>query len=104
MIGKMRKYILPNIPYMLAAWFFLKLGTAYRIADGTDFGAKLIGTFQNIDTAFGTIAPGFNSFDWFIGIVGAVILRAIIYYRVKKVKNSERTWNMARRDGERKKT
>ena len=30
MTDKLRKYVLPNIPYVFIGWVFLKLGTAYR--------------------------------------------------------------------------
>ena len=29
---KIRKYLIPNIPYLFILWAFLKLGTAYRLA------------------------------------------------------------------------
>ena len=32
MTDKLRKYVLPNIPYVFIGWVFLKLGTAYRIS------------------------------------------------------------------------
>ena len=35
---KIRKYILPNIPYLFIGWACLKLGTAYRLADGLPSG------------------------------------------------------------------
>ena len=31
---KIRKYLIPNIPYLFILWAFLKLGTAYRLAEG----------------------------------------------------------------------
>ena len=34
---KIRKYLIPNIPYLFSLWAFLKLGTAYRLAAGNDF-------------------------------------------------------------------
>ena len=34
---KIRKYFIPNIPYLFILWAFLKLGTAYRLAAGNDF-------------------------------------------------------------------
>ena len=43
MSDKIRKYVLPNLPYLFVFWFFSKIGTAYRIAPGTDFGTKLMG-------------------------------------------------------------
>ena len=81
MIKKIRKYILPNIPYLIAAWFCLKLSTAYQIANG-----DILSIPSALNQALQTVAPGTNPQDWLIGIAGAAILRAIIYYRVKNAK------------------
>jgi len=90
LIEKLRKYILPNVPYLFALWFCLKLGTAYRLAAGANFGMKLISTMNTIGPALETIAPGNNAFDWLIGITGAALLRIIIYTKVKKAKKYRR--------------
>lgn len=90
MTDKIRKYLLPNIPYLLVLWFCLKLGTAYRIAPGADFGNKLIGTIQTIGPAFATIVPGLVLFDWLTGISGAVLIRLVIWSKVKKAKKFRR--------------
>jgi len=71
---------------VFAGWFCLKLGTAYRLAAGASFGEKLIHIISTINPAFGTIAPGFDGFDWLIGVAGAVIIRLIVYYKVKNAK------------------
>jgi len=83
---KIRKYVLPNIPYLFIFWCCLKLGTAYRLAAGADFGTKLIGTIKTIGPAFGTIAPSFVPSDWLVGIIGAVVIRLVVYYKVKNAK------------------
>ena len=49
MTDKLRKYVLPNIPYVFIGWVFLKLGTAYRLAAGGDFAHKLLGLGQTHD-------------------------------------------------------
>jgi len=90
MTDKIRKYVLPNVPYLFFLWIFLKLGTAYRFAAGADIAAKLTNTIQMIAPAFGTIAPGLNGFDWLIGIVGAALLRIIIYNKTKNAKKFRR--------------
>jgi len=90
MTDKIRKYVLPNVPYLFFLWIFLKLGTAYRLAVGADIAAKLTNTIQMIAPAFGTIAPGLNGFDWLIGIVGAALLRIIIYNKTKNAKKFRR--------------
>ena len=38
-----KKYVIPNIPYLFILWACLKLGTAYRLAPGADFAHKLMG-------------------------------------------------------------
>lgn len=43
---KIRRYVLPNIPYLFIFWCCLKFGTAYRLAAGTGFGEKLIGMIR----------------------------------------------------------
>jgi len=67
-------------------WFFLKLGTAYRIAAGANAAAKFVGIMQTIGPALNDFAPGFNPADWLIGIVGAVIIRLVIHYKQKNAK------------------
>ena len=46
---KIRKYILPNIPYLFTGWACLKLGTAYRLAAGAGSGEKLLVQGQGQD-------------------------------------------------------
>ncbi|WP_102412521.1 VirD4-like conjugal transfer protein, CD1115 family [Beduinella massiliensis] len=83
---KIRKYILPNLPYLFILWACLKVGTAYRLASGAGFGEKLIGTIQTIGPAFADFAPGLVPFDWLVGIVGAAAFRLLIYCKTKKAK------------------
>nr|WP_306814129.1 type IV secretory system conjugative DNA transfer family protein [[Clostridium] symbiosum] len=71
---------------MFIFWFFCKVGTAYRLAEGADFGAKLIGMMKTIGPAFGTITPGLAGFDLLVGLVGAVVLRLMVYNKVKNAK------------------
>ena len=83
---KLRKYVLPNIPYVFIGWVFLKLGTAYRLAVGSDFAHKFIGLGQTVGAAFADFAPGLAPFDWLVGIVGAVAFRLMIYFISKNAK------------------
>lgn len=43
-----KKYVLPNIPYLFVLWACLKLGTAYRLAAGANFAHKLMGLGQTL--------------------------------------------------------
>ena len=83
---KLRKYVLPNIPYLFIGWAYLKVGTAYRLAAGAGFGQKLLGIMQTIGVAFADFAPGLNPADWLVGVVGAVGFRLLIYCKTKKAK------------------
>ena len=85
-----KKYVIPNIPYLFILWACLKLGTAYRLAPGADFAHKLMGLGQSIGPAFADFAPGLAPFDWFIGIVGAVGFRLLIYFKSKNAKKFRR--------------
>ena len=90
MTDKMRKYVLPNIPYLFIFWACLKLGTAYRMAAGSNIVERLLDTTQTIGPAFETIAPGLDPFDWLVGLIGAVAFRLLIYQRTKKAKKFRR--------------
>jgi len=83
---KLRKYVLPNLPYLFIAWLFDKFGLAYRLAAGANFLQKIIGTMQTINGAFSNIAPSFQAFDVLVGIVGAGTLFAIVQQKKKTAK------------------
>ena len=85
MKDKLRKYLLPNLPYFFILWFCLKLGTAYRLG-----GKELIRLPQYIGPAFAELAPGLNLFDWLVGIIGALLFRGFIYYRTQNAKKFRR--------------
>ena len=85
-----KKYVIPNIPYLFIGWACLKLGTAYRLAPGVDLPHKLMGLGQTIGPAFADFAPGHDPLDWLIGIVGAVGFRLLIYAKSKKGKKYRR--------------
>ena len=87
---KIRKYVLPNIPYLFIGWACLKMGMAYRLAAGANFGEKLLGLMQTIGMAFADFSPGLDPFDWLIGFVGAVAFRLLIYFKSKNAKKYRR--------------
>lgn len=89
-IGNIKKVLLPNLPYLFFLWAFLKIGTAYRLAEGADFAHKLIGLGRTIGPAFADFAPGLHPFDWLVGIAGAVILRLVVYAKAKKASKYRR--------------
>lgn len=90
MSDKIRKYVLPGLPYLLAFWFFSKAGTAYRLAAGANFGEKLFGMGKTLGKAFQSYAPGLHGLDLLVGILGAVVLYFVVQSKVKKAQKFRR--------------
>ena len=89
MSDKIRKYVLPNLPYLFVFWFFSKIGTAYRIAPGTDFGTKLMGMLDTFPKAFETYWPGLGGIDLLVGLAGAAGVLSLIHIFRKPHKERE---------------
>ena len=87
---KIKKYTAPNIPYLFIMWACLKLGTAFRMAEGSTIPEQLINTLPAIAPAFADLSPGLNPFDWLVGIVGAVLIRVYVLQRTKKAQKFRR--------------
>lgn len=90
MSDKIRNYVLPNLPYLFVFWFFSKVGTAYRIAPGADFGTKLMGMMDTFPTAFENYLPGLGGIDLLVGAAGAVGMYLFIQFKIKKAKKFRR--------------
>ena len=88
--GSLKKYLLPNLPYLFMAWGCLKLGMAYRLAAGANIGQKLVGMMGTINTAFASPAPGLDPVDWLVGIAGAAAIRLFVYVKAKNAKKYRR--------------
>lgn len=87
---KIKKYVLPNFPYLMAFWFFSKLGTAYRMAQGGNAGEKLFGMMEAIGPVFQNYAPGLGLFDLAAGVAGAVGLYFMVQSKIKKARKFRR--------------
>lgn len=81
-----KKLLILNLPYLLFVWLFDKAAQAVRLSPGADFSAKLLHIGQGFSAAFETALPSFHPLDLLIGIVGAVIIRLIIYTKGKNAK------------------
>lgn len=86
MAGKLRKYVLPNLPYVFLFWLFAKLGTAYRLAAGANLGEKLVGMLGTVGAAFESFAPPLVGFDLLAGLAGAAAIRLAVYCKAKNAK------------------
>lgn len=51
MNDNIKKYIIPNLPYVFIGVLIGNVGEAYRLAAGSDIGQKLMGLMQTIGPA-----------------------------------------------------
>ena len=86
MKDKIRKYLLPNLPYLFFVYLFDKLCQAVRLAPGLDASEKLLHIGQGFQTAFASSAPSFHALDICVGILGAVLVRLTVYVKGKNAK------------------
>ncbi len=81
-----KKLLILNLPYLFVWYFADKLGWLYRVAEGEQSGDKLIYAFMHFSDAFLSKLPSFHPWDMLVGVIGALILKGVIYYRSKNAK------------------
>ena len=86
MKDKLKKYLLPNLPYLFFVYLFDKLCQAVRLAPGLDASEKLLHIGQGFQTAFVSSAPSFHALDICVGILGTVLVRLAVYVKGKNAK------------------
>jgi len=86
MKDKLKKYLLPNLPYLFFVYLFDKLCQAVRLAPGLDVSEKLLHIGQGFQTAFASSAPSLHVLDICVGILGAVLVRLAVYVKSKNAK------------------
>ena len=86
MKDKLKKYLLPNLPYLFFVYLFDKICQAVRLAPGLDASEKLLHIGQGFQTAFASSAPSFHALDICVGILGAVLVRLAVYVKGKNAK------------------
>ena len=83
---RLKKWILPNLPYVGIALFATKLGQAMRIAPGTDFSGKVLHMMDGMHAAFSTAVPSFHPLDLCVGVLVAAAIRLTVYVKGKNAK------------------
>lgn len=90
MKDKLKKYLLPNLPYLFFVYLFDKLCQAVRLAPGLDVSEKLLHIGQGFQTTFASSAPSFHVLDICVGIFGAILVRLAVYLKAKNAKKYRR--------------
>ena len=81
-----KKFLLPNIPYVFIALFATKLGQAWRLAPGMDFSGKALHLMEGFAAAFQSALPSFHPIDLCVGVAAALLIRLIVYVKSKNAK------------------
>ncbi len=85
-----KKYILPNLPYVMIGLYATKLGQMWRLAPGADFSAKVLGLMDGFSAAFQSAAPSFHPADLLVGLLCGAALRLAVYVKGKNAKKYRR--------------
>ena len=90
MTGKMKKVLLPNLPYLLFVWLFDKLCQAVRLAPGLNASEKLLRIAQGFTEAFASLWISLHPLDLLLGVAGAALVRLAVYLKAKNAKKYRR--------------
>ena len=82
---ELKKQIVLNSPYLLFVYLFDKLSQAYRILN-VDISKKLLYLSTGLEYAFSHPLPSIHYIDLLIGILGALIIRLLVYSKSKNSK------------------
>ena len=90
MTGKLKKVLLPNLPYLLFVWLFDKLCQAVRLSPGADASEKLLRITQGFTEAFASLWLSLHPLDLLLGVAGAALVRLAVYLKAKNAKKYRR--------------
>ena len=81
-----KKFLLPNIPYVFIALFATKLGQAWRLAPGMGFSGKALHLMEGFAAAFQSALPSFHPIDLCVGVAAALLIRLAVYVKGKNAR------------------
>ena len=90
MTGKLKKLLLPNLPYLLFVWLFDKLCQAVRLAPGADASEKLLRIAFGFTEAVASLWLSLHPLDLLLGAAGAALVRLAVYLKAKNAKKYRR--------------
>ena len=90
MTGKLKKILLPSLPYLLFVWLFDKLCQAVRLSPGADAPEKLFRIAQGFTEAFASLWLSLHPLDLLLGVAGAALVRLAVYLKAKNAKKYRR--------------
>ena len=80
------KALKASLPYLIAGLLCTKLGEAYRLTTGGDVIDRLLAAFTKLGLVFQNPLPSLHPFDLLVGAVAAVLLRLVVWSKIKNAK------------------
>ena len=81
-----KRLLILNVPYILLGLFATNLGEAWRLAEGTDSSAKILGFISTLPIALQNPIPSFYPLDLLVGVIAGAGLRLAVYLKAKNAK------------------
>lgn len=80
------KALKARLPYLIAGLLCTKLGEAYRLTTGGDVIDRLLAAFTKLGLVFQNPFPSLHPFDLLVGAAAAVLLRLVVWSKIKNAK------------------
>lgn len=83
---ELKKQMILSLPYVIIGYLVDKISWLYRMVPGDMVATKIGNTFLCFTQAFHNPLPSLHIIDILAGVVGAFIIRAVVYMRSKNAK------------------
>ena len=81
-----KRLLILNLPYLILGLVATNFGEAWRLAEGADSSAKILGFFNTLPVALQNPLPSFYPLDLLVGIICGGGLRLVVYMKSKNAK------------------
>lgn len=81
-----KRLLILNLPYLILGLVATNFGEAWRVAEGADLSAKILGFFNTLPVALQNPLPSFYPLDLIVGIICGGGLRIAVYMKSKNAK------------------
>ena len=81
-----KRLLMMNVPYIIVYYLVDKLAWLYRHCVGNSFAEKAGVLFLNFQMAFDNPLPSFHAYDLAVGVVGAAVVKGMVYLKGKNAK------------------
>lgn len=86
MNDKVKKYVLPNLPYLFIFWIANKIGQAFRLSTGDNIGKQVMDAINGLALLGRDPLPSFHPRDLLCGVAGAAAIWLVVYFKKKNAK------------------